>query len=103
LFQLCFCFAYSGRANDRDAHGLGQLDQLLGALLRHTLGDDGNGLELGELEQLDCALVDRAERGKVDHDIDVGELGHGILHLFFIISIIIVINKSRETVVLLPW
>lgn len=47
--------------------------------LWHTLGDDGNGADLGELHELHGGAVDGAGRGKVDDGVDVGVLGHGLL------------------------
>lgn len=49
--------------------------------LRNTLGDNGNGLDLRVLHQLESRAVDGTRRGKVDNDINVGMLGHGLLDL----------------------
>jgi hypothetical protein len=47
--------------------------------LGHTLSDDGNGLDLGELHELHGGGVDTPRGGKVNDGIDVGVLGHGLL------------------------
>ena len=48
--------------------------------LRNTFGNDGNGPDLRELHELHGRLVNRPRRGKVDHGINIGVLGDGLLH-----------------------
>eukprot|EP00123_Amoebidium_parasiticum_P009668 comp19635_c0_seq1/m.23182 comp19635_c0_seq1/g.23182 ORF comp19635_c0_seq1/g.23182 comp19635_c0_seq1/m.23182 type:complete len:487 (+) comp19635_c0_seq1:1309-2769(+) len=68
---------HCGRPDDDDVLLLGHLDDLAGAVLRDTLGNDGNHLDLGELHGLNGGVVGRAEGGKVDHHIDLGILLQG--------------------------
>jgi hypothetical protein len=49
--------------------------------LGDTLGDDGNALDLRELEQLHCGLVYGARRGEVDDRVDIGVLGNGLVYV----------------------
>lgn len=49
--------------------------------LWHTLGDDGNSLELGVLHQLHGGAVDTSGRGEVDNHVNVGVLGGGLVNL----------------------
>lgn len=46
--------------------------------LRHTLCDNGNGLDLGVLHELHGRRVDGPRRGKVDDRVDVRVLGDGL-------------------------
>jgi len=47
--------------------------------LWHTLGDDGNRLDLRELHELHGGLVDGTGRSKVDNSVDLRVLGNGLL------------------------
>lgn len=49
--------------------------------LGNTLCNDGNGLDLRELHQFHGGAVDTSGGSKVDHDIDVGVLGNGLVDL----------------------
>lgn len=87
----------SGWTNDGDVLLLGVVQDLTGTLnmrlavtsmwlmgmcaysLWYTLGDDGDGADLLKVHQLHCGAVDGTRRGKVDYDIDVGVLLHGLL------------------------
>lgn len=68
------------RANDDDLLLLGGVEDLARVALRDALGNEGDGLDLRELERLERRLVDRARRRKVDDDVGVGALGDGLLH-----------------------
>jgi len=46
--------------------------------LGNTLGNDGNRLDLGELEELHCRLVYGSRRGEVDDGVDICVLGNGL-------------------------
>jgi len=48
--------------------------------LRHTLGNDGDALDLRELHQLHGGGVDGTRRGEVDDRVHVVVLGHGLAH-----------------------
>jgi len=69
---------HGGRADDRDALLLGHVQNLTGAPFWDTLGDNGNGLDLGVLHQLHGGAVDGAGGGEVDHGVDVVVLCHGL-------------------------
>ena len=47
--------------------------------LRNTLSDESNGLDLLMLQALKSTRVDGSRAGKVDDDIDIRVLGHGLL------------------------
>lgn len=70
-----------GRANDGHTLLLSNVGDLTGATLGHALSNDRNGLDLGVLHQLHGGAVDTAGRGKVDHDVDIGVLAHGLINL----------------------
>ena len=66
------------RPDDGDALLLRDVKDLACTPLRHALGDDGDGLDLGVLHQLHGGLVDGAGGGEVDDGVDVAVLGHGL-------------------------
>jgi hypothetical protein len=47
--------------------------------LGNTLSNNGNGLDLRELEQLHGGLVYGARRGEVDDVVDIGVLSNGLV------------------------
>lgn len=49
--------------------------------LGNTLGNNGDGADLGVLHQLHGGGVDGARRGEVDNGVNVGVLGHGLLNI----------------------
>ncbi|KAI6751769.1 hypothetical protein HG531_006465 [Fusarium graminearum] len=65
-----------GGANDGNTLLLGNTYSL-----RDTLSNDGNGLDLGVLHELHGRAVDTSGRSKVDDNIDVGVLLHGLSNL----------------------
>lgn len=67
--------------NDGHTLLLGDVGNLASAALGDTLGNDGNGLDLGVLHELHGGAVDTARRGKVDNDIYVGVLSHSLADL----------------------
>ena len=48
--------------------------------LGDTLGNDGNGLDLGVLHQLHGRAVDTARGRKVDDNVHIRVLGHGLIN-----------------------
>jgi hypothetical protein len=48
--------------------------------LGNTLGDDGDALDLRELEELHCGCVYRTRRGEVDDSVDIGVLANGLVY-----------------------
>lgn len=85
---------HGGRTDDGDTLLLGgdhdftcslwrlALDWLIGSGRTHplgnTLGDNGNGLDLGAFHQLHGRGVDGAGRGEVDDGVNIGVLRHGL-------------------------
>jgi hypothetical protein len=49
--------------------------------LGNTLGNDGNRLDLRELEELHCRLVYGTRRGEVDDGVDICVLGNGLAYV----------------------
>lgn len=49
--------------------------------LWNTLSNDCNGLDLGVLHELHGRAVDASGRSKIDDDVNVGVLGHGLVRL----------------------
>ena len=69
----------SGRANDQDALGIGLPQDLPRVPLRDTLGNQSDRLDLLVLQALKGTRVHRARRGKVDNDVNIRVLRHGLL------------------------
>src|SRR5258708_32170118 len=57
-----------------------KMENLAGMALWNTLRNNGNGLDLGVGENFECTRIDRARRGEVDHNINVGMLLHSLIH-----------------------
>ena len=70
-----------GGADDRNALLLGSDHDLTGTALGDTLGDDGDGADLGAVHQLHGGGVDGTGGGEVDDSVNVGVLGHGLLDI----------------------
>lgn len=49
--------------------------------LGNTLGDDGDGLDLGVVHQLHGGAVDGTGGGEVHNGVNVRVLGHGLGHI----------------------
>jgi hypothetical protein len=56
----------------------------MAAMCTHALGDtlsnDGNALDLGELEELHGGLVYGTRRGEVDDGVDIRVLSNGLVY-----------------------
>jgi len=70
-----------GRANNGDTLLLSLVKDLTGTALRNTLGNDSNSLNLRVLKELQGGGVDGTRRSKVDNNVNIGVLGHGLLNL----------------------
>jgi len=67
------------RTDDEDTFLLGEMEDLPGMSLRHTLGDESEAFDLREAEDIQGRGVDRARGGKIDDTVDLGVLLHGVL------------------------
>src|SRR6266403_1209995 len=63
-----------------NALGVRKMEDLAGMALWNTLCNNGDGLDLGIGEDFECTRIDRARRGEVDHNINVGMFLHSLAH-----------------------